>query len=77
MVKTLLIVVVLVAIVFILLAVQILFKKNGTFPSTHIEDNEHLKKFGITCASRDEYEQCKTKNSLTGCEACNLTCSLK
>ena len=77
MIKTVLIVLVLTAIAFILFAVQIIFKKNGKFPATHIEDNVHLKKHGISCASHDEYEQCKQKISSTTCDSCNFTCSIK
>lgn len=74
MLTTFLLVIALVGISLILLAIQILLKKNGNFPKTHIEDNEHLKKYGITCASHDEYECNKGKKSASACESCGLLC---
>jgi hypothetical protein len=71
---TILLVIVLVGIAFVLLAIQILFKKNGSFPKTHIEDNEFLKKQGIHCASHDEYECSASDPSASACESCSLTC---
>jgi len=68
---TFLTVLVLVGIAMALLAISILFKKDGKFPDTHIEDNQHLKKYGITCASNDEYEcACKTSKAKSACELC-------
>jgi hypothetical protein len=74
MLTTILLVIVLVGISLLLLAIQMLFKKGGSFPKTHIEDNEHLKKYGITCASYDEYECNKGKKSSSACESCALLC---
>jgi hypothetical protein len=74
MVKTFLLVLGLVAISLLLLAIQILFKKNGSFPKTHIEDNEYLKKQGITCASHDEYECNKGTKTASACESCSGIC---
>ena len=74
MITTLIMVVLLVGIAVILLALQILFKKNGKFPNTHIEGNEHLQKYGITCATNDEYECSVNKASGAGCEGCSFMC---
>ncbi len=74
MLTTFLLVIALVGIALILMAVQILLKKNGNFPKTHIEDNEHLKKYGITCASHDEYECNKGQKQASACESCGLLC---
>lgn len=50
--------VVIVAILFALLAIKILFKKDGKFPNTHIGGNDGLKARGIVCAtSMDKLEQ--------------------
>jgi len=68
---TFLFVLVLMGLVMLLMSVTILLKKNGNFPSTHIEDNQHLKKMGISCASHDEYEcGCSTPVAKSGCELC-------
>jgi len=47
----LLIVVAMLAIAFAALAIRILIKKNGKFPSLHISRNKEMKKKGITCAN--------------------------
>ena len=40
------------------LAIQILFKRGGKFPNTHVGGNKHLKKQGISCAqSQDKIER--------------------
>lgn len=76
MLTTFLLVIALVGIALILMAVQILLKKNGNFPKTHIEDNEHLKKHGIKCASHDEYECNKGGKAASACESCTAACSV-
>ncbi len=38
------------AIVFILMAIKTLLKKNGAFPNLHIGGNPEMKKRGIHCA---------------------------
>ncbi len=48
----------LVAIAFAGLALQILFKKGGKFPNTHVGGNSYLKRQGIPCAkTQDKIEQ--------------------
>jgi hypothetical protein len=76
---TFLLVLFLVGLVMVLLAVTILFKKNGKFPDTHIEGNPHLKKQGITCASHDEYEcAMNTSHEKSACESCCISsCTLQ
>ncbi|MDP3915988.1 MAG: hypothetical protein Q8R96_19850 [Bacteroidota bacterium] len=55
----------LMAIVVIGLATQIIFKKNGQFPDTHIGSNKYLKSEGITCAqTEDKIEQAKVRKEL-------------
>jgi hypothetical protein len=71
---TFLMVLVLLGIVMVLFALSIIFKKNGNFPETHIEGNPHLKKYGITCASNDEYEcSCHTSIKKSACETCTVS----
>ncbi|MDR1644909.1 MAG: hypothetical protein LBS05_03660 [Tannerellaceae bacterium] len=45
-----------------LLSTGILLKKNGTFPSLHIDANPALRKQGITCAKAQHAEQQHRKN---------------
>jgi hypothetical protein len=49
MIEILLCSVLIIAISFALLAIKLLFKKNGKFSSPHIEDNPALRKQGIHC----------------------------
>ncbi len=63
--KVVLLAVVLVGLVMLGLATQILFKKDGKFPNTHIGGNKHLKARGVTCAQTDDkMEQAKAKREL-------------
>ncbi len=56
--KLILVTIVILAIVFVLLAIKIIFVKNGKFPNTHIAGNKHMRKKGIGCAkSMDKEEQ--------------------
>ncbi len=52
--KLLLITVVLVAIVFVLMAISIIIKKNGKFPNLHIGSNKDMQKRGISCATTQD-----------------------
>ena len=55
----------LVAIAFLGLALQILFKKNGKFPNTHVGANPSLQKQGISCAkTQDRIEQAKIQQQV-------------
>lgn len=54
-----------VALAFLGLAVQILFRKNGKFPNTHVGGNPHLRKQGISCAqTQDRIEQAKIQQQI-------------
>ena len=47
------------------LALQIIFKKGGKFPNTHIGANKHMKARGVTCAQTfDKMEQSKARREL-------------
>lgn len=47
------------------LATQILLKKGGKFPNTHVSGNKHLKKKGIVCAQAfDKMEQEKVRKQV-------------
>ncbi|TSA36169.1 MAG: hypothetical protein D4R64_08250 [Porphyromonadaceae bacterium] len=49
-----LITIVLVALAFAGLGVNILFRKNGKFPQTEVGSNKNIKNLGITCTKQDE-----------------------
>lgn len=36
------------------MAIQILLKKGGKFPNTHVGGNEHLKREGVPCATTQD-----------------------
>ncbi|TKG91107.1 hypothetical protein EYV94_22130 [Puteibacter caeruleilacunae] len=59
-IKLLLVVVGMLAFAVVGLATQILLKKNGQFPDTHVGHNKDMKKLGLTCAKGfDKMEQKK------------------
>jgi hypothetical protein len=63
--KVVLLAVVLVGLVMLGLATQILLKKGGKFPNTHVGGNKHLKARGITCAQTDDkMEQAKARKEM-------------
>lgn len=63
--KVILLTVVLMVFVFLGLALQILFKKGGKFPDTHIGSNKYMKANGVTCATTfDKMEQAKARKEL-------------
>ncbi|MFW5756095.1 MAG: hypothetical protein ACOCWK_05805 [Tangfeifania sp.] len=56
--KVILLAVALVSIALLGLATQILLKKGGKFPNTHVGGNKHLKRQGIHCyQTQDKIEQ--------------------
>lgn len=58
--KVVLLAVVMMGLVMLGLATQILFKKGGKFPNTHIGGNKYMKDHGVTCAQTfDKMEQAK------------------
>ncbi|MDR1729293.1 MAG: hypothetical protein LBR52_01365 [Prevotellaceae bacterium] len=54
--KILLLTFILVGIAVLLLGVRIFFFKGGKFPSSHIGDNEALRKKGIHCAKTQDQQ---------------------
>jgi hypothetical protein len=63
--KIILISVVLVAVALIGLATNLLLKRGGQFPNTHVGGNKHLKKNGVHCyQTQDKIEQRKVKNEV-------------
>lgn len=48
-------VVLLVGLAVVLLAVKIIFKKGGRFPTGHIHDNPEWRRRGITCPRDEEF----------------------
>ena len=63
--KVILLSVVILAIALAGLAVQILFKKGGKFPNTHVGGNRYLRSKGVTCIQTyDKIEQSKVKKEL-------------
>lgn len=65
MVETVLISVLIVTICLVLLGINILFKKGGKFPNSHVSGNKTLRKKGISCAqSQDREAQKKSPFSI-------------
>lgn len=63
--KVVMLAIVIMALVFVGLAVQLLFKKGGKFPNTHIGSNKYMKEKGVTCATTfDKIEQAKARKGL-------------
>lgn len=65
MIKIILMAIALVSIAMLGLATQILFKKGGKFPNTHVSGNKHLIKKGIHCyQAQDRMEQANAKKEI-------------
>ena len=63
--KVILLAAALVSIAMLGLATQILLKKGGKFPNTHVGGNKHLKKQGIACAqTQDKMERAKVERQV-------------
>lgn len=63
--KVMLLAIVIMALVFLGLAVQTFLKKGGKFPNTHIGSNKYMKANGVTCAQTfDKIEQAKARKEL-------------
>lgn len=56
MIKIIIITVLIIAICIALLSVKLIFKKNGSFSSQHIHDNEALRQQGIHCVLDQDRE---------------------
>lgn len=65
MVKTLAFSVIIIAIAAILLAVKLIFKRNGRFSSFHIHDSKPMRDRGIHCVIDQDREQRKRKNAVS------------
>ena len=64
-IKIILLAIALVSIAMLGLATQILLKKGGKFPNTHVGGNKHLKKQGIACAqTQDKIERAKVNRQV-------------
>jgi hypothetical protein len=44
------------------LGLNILFRKNGKFPETHVGHNREMRKRGVSCASCEEKGGCQTNS---------------
>ena len=53
------------------LAIRIVLKKDGIFKSTHIGENELLKKKGLSCARYNDVG-CNPTTDLNGCSTCGV-----
>lgn len=63
--KVVLLAILIMAFAFVGLATQIILKKGGKFPNTHIGSNKYLKSKGISCAqTADKIEQAKVRKEL-------------
>lgn len=56
MIKIIIITVLIIAICIALLSVKVIFKKNGSFSTQHIHDNEALRQQGIHCVLDQDRE---------------------
>lgn len=64
-IKIILLAVALISIAMLGLATQILLRKNGKFPNTHVGGNKFLQKQGIHCyQSQDKIEQAKVRQEM-------------
>ena len=63
--KVVLLAIAIMAFVVVGLAIQLLLKKGGKFPNTHIGSNKYMKANGVTCAQTDDkIEQAKARKTL-------------
>lgn len=60
--KVMILAIVIMGLVFAGLAIQMLIRKDGKFPNTHIGSNKYMKENGVTCAQTyDKIEQAKAR----------------
>lgn len=65
LIKVILLAIALVSIALLGLATQILLKKGGKFPNTHVGGNKYLKKQGIACAqTQDKMERARVNREI-------------
>ncbi len=55
MLKTFLLCAAIIAICIIMLCIQILLKKNGTFVKSHVSQNKEMRKRGIGCVQSQDF----------------------
>jgi len=55
--------VVLVALCFVAIGVQVFFGKHKKFPETEISNNAEMRKRNIKCSRCDEFERCALKDT--------------
>ena len=55
--KVLLLVIILMALVFVLMSVSVIFKKKGKFPNLHIGSNKNMQARGISCATSTDRKE--------------------
>lgn len=58
------------------LAINLLVKKNGIFPNTHISQNKAMKNRGISCAQHNDVG-CHPTDDFPGCSSCGTRGILK
>lgn len=64
-IKVMLLAIVIMGLVFAGLALQMLLRKGGKFPNTHIGSNKYMKSHGVSCAQTyDKIEQAKARKEL-------------
>ena len=59
------------------LSINMLVKKDGTFPKTEIGDNPHMHERGIRCAKEEEmalWNNEKTGEKTSACSSCHGQC---
>jgi len=69
--KILLISIVLLSISLAGMAFNIIFRKNGRFPSYRVGHNKDMKNLGITCVKHEEF-RCHKKLKEGNCESCEV-----
>lgn len=62
MLDTVLITLLIVAVCIVLLCVNIIFKKNGKFPNTHVSGNKAMRERGIGCVQSQDREAQKKRS---------------
>lgn len=55
MFKTFILCAIIIAVCIVLLSVQILLKKNGTFVKTHVSQSKEMRKRGISCVQSQDF----------------------
>lgn len=64
MLKLVLLTTIVVGLCIIMLCIGMILKKNGSFPKTHVSQNEELRKRGITCVQSQDYSARHKNNQI-------------